>query len=208
MNYINDARTLVNYIESLDSFDIISVPKNQVYSHIGGLFTDIVLQAGLNYNNVVKPRVIHLVFNYPEANTVKGFLNLINIKGLTEIINWRSPIKLQRISDIITFSQCNNIDNCTDLKRFLNIKSNRASFLNLKGIGPKSLDYTLKLLSFDTVAVDRHIVLFVKQAGLQNKDYYSIKSSVEYAADLMDISRTSIDYSIWKYMSEGKNKRN
>ncbi len=206
MNYIKEARALVNYIEGLDSFNTISVPNRQAYSHVGGLFTDIVLQSGLNYNNVVKPRVLNLINKYPEANTVNGFSKLIKNKGLNELLNWRSPLKLQRIKDIVALSINNNVDDCDDFKGFLSVMDNRYAFLNIRGIGPKTLDYSLKLLSFDTVAVDRHITLFVLQAGLYSKDYYTIKKIVEYAADLMDISRISIDLSIWKFMSEGQKK--
>lgn len=206
MNFVKEARELVDYIKRLESFNTIIVSNKPTYSHIGGLFTDIVLQSGLNYKNVVKPRVLHVIKNYPEAKTVNGFAKAINIKGINHIINWNHPVKIKRILDLISFSQVHSINTCKDLSIFLKANNSRLSFLSINGFGPKTLDYTLKLLSFDTVAIDRHITLFVNQAGLNIKDYYSLKNIVEYAADFMNISRSSLDFSIWKYMSTGQNK--
>lgn len=202
MNYIKEARLLVQYIECLDSFTKYYVENTPVYNHIGALFTDIVLQSGLNYKSVVKPRVQNILKKYPEANTVRLFSKLIDEVGVMVVMNWKHPIKLQRMRDIVDFSKNKYIDTCEDLKFSLAEESNRKSFLDLNGFGYKTLDYTLKLLSIDTVAVDRHIVSFVSQAGLNHSDYHQVKSIVEYAADLMEINRTSMDYSIWKYMSE------
>lgn len=204
MNFAKEARQLVNYIECLDTFNIIDIPNKPSYSHIGGLFTDIVLQTGLNYNNIVKPRVLKIINHYPDAYNVKGFSKIIENKGLSELINWKHPTKLQRIINLITFAKINNIDTCNELRVFLTSMVNRSLLLEINGFGPKTLDYALKLLNFDTVAVDRHIASFVKRAGINIQNYYHIKSIVEYAADFMNISRTSIDYSIWRYMSSGE----
>ena len=207
MNFAKEARLLVNYIEGLNSFNKIHKPNKLAYKHIGALYTDISLQSGLNYNNIVRPRVLNVLNKYPNANTVSAFNKLIDSTGLNNIIKWDHPTKLQRVYDIITYSICNDIESCTDLRNHLVINANRLKLLQIKGIGPKTLDYTLKLLSFDTVAIDRHIKVFVQEAGIRTNEYAEIKNIVEYAADFMNISRSSIDYSIWKYMSE-KRKQN
>lgn len=202
MEFVKDARVLVDYIQCLESFNTISVERKPVYNHIGALFTDIVLQAGLNYKSVVRPRVIRILNEYPNANTVAKFDDIISEVGLEKLINWRHPVKIQRVLEVVNFSKDRDIDTCQDLLSFLSITPNHIEFLKINGFGFKTLDYTLKLLSHDTVAVDRHIVAFINQAGLTIKDYHSVKKVVEYAADFMNISRTSIDYSIWNYMSK------
>jgi thermostable 8-oxoguanine DNA glycosylase len=60
----------------------------------------------------------------------------------------------------------------------------------------------MKLLSFDTIAVDRHIISFIESAGLSHANYNSTKKTVEFAADLLNVSRSSLDATIWYYMSE------
>lgn len=48
----------------------------------------------------------------------------------------------------------------------------------------------------ESVAVDRHIYKFISDAGIIYKDYKEVKQIVEYAADMMQISRRTLDYSI------------
>ena len=206
MNFVKEARVLVNYIQSLESFSILDVPNKFAYSHMGALFTDLVLQSGLNYAQVVRPRVLRVLNEYPEASTVNSFNNLIKDKGLIEILNWKHPVKINRMVNLVEFSLKNNIDTCIDFKDYLSEKVNHEHFLELNGIGPKTLDYTLKLLSFDTIAVDRHIKSFLKKSGLNISEYQATKHIVEFAADYMNVNRATIDYSIWKFMSSNELK--
>ena len=59
-------------------------------------------------------------------------------------------------------------------------------------------------MGVESVAVDRHVYEFVSDAGIIYKDYKEAKQIVEYAADIMQISRRALDYSIWLYMSNKK----
>lgn len=204
---IRDARKLVDFIEANTTFELIPSNFCPYHNHVAALFTDIVLQAGLNYKNIVAPRVMRVFNNYPNCETVQEFYNLILEEGLEEIILWKNDIKLNRIYDLIQFCLSNEINTSQELKTYLLISDNRNSFLNIKGFGNKTYDYLLKLLNVDTIAVDRHIFSFLDMAGIYTKDYTYTKNVVETAADLMDISRRSIDYSIWSYMAY-ENKRN
>ncbi len=202
MEIVFEARKLADFIDNLDSFKTIYVHQEFCYYHIGALFVDITLQAGLNYNSVVKPRVQRVLLNYPEADTSLRFHELIENHGLENIIRWKNHIKINRLKRLVTFALENNINTCVDFKIFLMDNKNREEFLKLNGVGPKTVDYTLKLLNFDTVAVDRHIYSFVEKAEIRTKNYAFTKKVVEYAADFLQISRSTMDYSIWKYMSE------
>ena len=44
----------------------------------------------------------------------------------------------------------------------------------------------------------------MSNAGIIYKDYNEAKQIVEYAADIMQVSRRTLDYSIWLYMSNKK----
>lgn len=59
-------------------------------------------------------------------------------------------------------------------------------------------------MGVESVAVDRHVYECVSDAGIIYKDYKEAKQIVEYAADMMQISRRTLDYSIWLYMSNKK----
>lgn len=201
MKLASEARKLANYINKLESFETIYIQNEFVYNHIGALFVDITLQAGLNYKNVVLPRVQRVLLNYPEANTTIRFNKLIEQDGLEKIIKWKNEIKINRLKRLVLFALVNNINTCADFKIFLMQNKNQEEFLKLSGIGAKTIDYTLKLLNFDTVAVDRHIYSFVEMAEIKIVNYAFTKKIVEYAADFLQISRTAMDYSIWNYMS-------
>lgn len=200
------ARKLIDFIENEINLDLIPSNNCPYDKHIGALFTDIILQAGLNYKHIVSPRVNNVYNNYPDAYTVKKFLSVIETNGLENIIQWKHEIKLKRINDLVNFCLNNEIDTAQELKEFLVQEENKKDFLSINGIGSKTYDYLLKLMNVDTIAVDRHIYSFLSKAGIETKDYYFSKTIVEYAADIMSVSRRSIDYSIWTYMAYSEKK--
>lgn len=207
MNLATEARTLADYIQTVNLSFEYETTSNVAYTHIGALYTDIILQAGMNYRTVVYPRVIRVLHEYPTANTVKGFIEVVRREGIANVIKWKHPDKIDRMRNLLDFSTRMSINTCDDLSDFLRIESNHEKLLDIKGIGNKTLDYTLKLLAFDTIAVDRHIYSFVEQAGLPVIDYRTTKKIVEFAADILDVSRSALDYGIWVYMSNKRNRQ-
>lgn len=196
-----NAQKLAEYILTGSEFEVCDPSPCPYNNHIGALFTDIILQAGVNYGTVVHPRVIFVLENYPQAYTVSRFYVTLRKHGIENVLCWNHPVKLQRMYDLLDFCLNNGIQTAHDLKCFLHDINHIASFKKIKGIGDKTYDYLLKLMNVDTVAVDRHIFSFVKEAGIDNNNYQEVKAIVEYAADFLGISRRCIDYSIWSYMS-------
>lgn len=195
-----NARKIVDFISNLYSFELFEVSSVPVYTHIGALYTDVILQSGLNYEHVVKPRVIRVLQSYPEACTLSLFHALLESEGSATVLQWNHFEKIQRMDRFIHFSMSQGIDSIYDLIHFISIAHNQDKVIELKGIGPKTLDYLMKLLGFDTIAVDRHIYKFVKLAGVTELDYNNTKLTVGFAADLLDLSKKTLDYSIWNYM--------
>lgn len=199
-----NARKIVNFIENEDSFILISNKSCYYSHHIGAVIVDSVLQAGLNYKTVVAPRVNNLVNNFPEEVSLSHFIRLIEENKLEAIIKWNHPQKLERIWSVIDFCNKHQIETSEELLDFLVKPQNKPKFLSIKGIGFKTYDYILNLLNADVVAVDRHVFKFVENLGLPSNNYENVKTMIEYAADLMNIPRNVIDYSIWTYMSTDK----
>src|SRR5205085_9313632 len=114
MNCAGKARKLADYMISLHEVNWDCQLANKVsYYHVGALFTDVVLQAGLNYNYVVKPRVQRVLLDYPEEHTVSKFRSLVERESLQVIINWKHRVKLDRFERLLEFCENKGIDSCT-----------------------------------------------------------------------------------------------
>ena len=57
-----------------------------VYGHIGAVLADSVLQAGLNYANVVKPRIASILRTFPHATTVNVLIEVIEREGSSKFL--------------------------------------------------------------------------------------------------------------------------
>jgi hypothetical protein len=199
-----NALRLKEYICGIEGFRFIDPEVCPYKDHIGALFTDSILQAGVNYRSVVRPRVEIVLKRFPRANTVSSFSEVLNHYGIKEVLLWNNDEKIHRMEDLISFCTIHAIETARDLTLFLNDDSGIEKFKEIKGIGNKTCDYLKRLLGFDIVAVDRHVRNFLEAADILYENYYDIKEVVEYAADIMEKSRRTLDYSIWTYMSQKK----
>lgn len=200
----SNALRLKEYIEEMDDFQIIEPNLCSYSNHIGALLTDAVLQAGLSYRSVVWPRVSYVLTAFPEAKTTSSFLRVLQEKGVSNVLQWRNSEKIQRLEELVGFFIRKSIDTTAELADFLRDDGNVESMKEIRGIGDKTCDYIKRLLGFDTVAVDRNIRSFVEKANIKCRNYNDFQETVEYAADFLDCSRRSLDYSIWSYMSHNE----
>lgn len=198
---------LIVFIENHQNFNIIKSNSCFYNTHLGAVLADIILQAGLNYKTVVLPRVLHIYNNYNNACDLNGLINTINEIGIERFLNWKNEIKLNRFLSVLEYLENNSIKTTSELVDHLKDYTNTECFLSIYGIGNKTIDYFLKLMHIETIAVDRHILNFLNQANVNFTNYHSAKKIVEYTADMLNISRRDIDYSIWNYMSEKPRQR-
>jgi len=201
-----NALRLKEYIDTIDNFDFIEPEVCPYRDHIGALFTDAILQAGVNYRSVVRPRVESVLIRFPEADTVTTFSKVLDRYGVREVLHWNNAAKIRRMEDLVSFCSYHDIETAEDLTDFLNSDLGEKQLKEINGIGNKTCDYMKRLLGFDTVAVDRHIREFLVDADIMFDDYFEIKEVVEFAADIIGSSRRSLDYSIWTYMSQKERK--
>ena len=85
--------------------------------------------------------------------------------------------------------------------QWLQKPGNANLLLQLRGVGPKTLDYLKMLVGIPTIAVDRHIKNLVTAIGLEYKQYEDVNKVVSLAADQLGINRNSFDWAIWSYLS-------
>lgn len=202
----SNALRLKEYISQIDDFKFIEPEYCPYINHVGALFTDTILQAGVNYRSVVWPRVAHVLDTFPYATTVSIFAEILENYGTANVLHWSNAEKIQRMNELVLFCLGHQIETSRQLTEFLRYEQNVNMLKDIHGIGNKTCDYLKRLLGFDTVAVDRHIRSFMESADIYCDDYFDIKEIVEYAADFMEKTRRELDYSIWSYMSRKEQK--
>lgn len=201
MNTIIAARTLVKHIDELPDFLFVT-RRGPSYQHVGAILSDTVLQAGLNYHSVVEPRIRRILELYCEARTLPDFASLLHEIGANIVLQWQHHEKPNRLNALTKFFGDRGLVTHNDFGNWMRVPENRIELLGVRGVGPKSVDYLSGLLGIDAVAVDRHLQNFVRHAGVSDHDYDFVKSTVSFAADLLGVSRRSLDFSIWSYQAD------
>lgn len=166
--------------------------------HLGAVLADSVLQAGLNYVTVVRPRVHAILHTHPSHSTISSLLSLIQ-KGSTGVfLNWRHHEKVARFEALVLFMQSWGIEDVRDLKAALISDEFCVAIQTVNGIGPKTVDYMACLVGIDSIAVDRHVRTFAKTVGVENNDYHFLRKSFCCAADLLSLPRREFDAWLWR----------
>jgi hypothetical protein len=196
MSMASDSMKLASFLSSLSGFTS-SIGSRRQYQHMGATISDTVLQAGLNYRTVVKPRIERLITIHPDADTTSSFQNLIAFYGLKTLLNWQDTEKPRRIMELTWFFASEGIETELMACEWLQTPGNAGLLRRLHGIGPKTVDYLGMLVGVPTLAVDRHMMNLVSAAGLQYKSYEDIKSVACLAADRLGISHDSFDQAVW-----------
>lgn len=195
-----DVQRLRDFVLGLSDFHI-QARNGPVYAHMGATICDTVLQSGLNYRTVVAPRVQRLLCRWPSATGTSRFLTMVSRLGLNEVLLWNHPEKPIRIGRLTKFLAERRIENETDLSDWLTLEANCSSLRELKGIGPKTVDYLKSLVGLPAIAVDRHVRTFVGWAGVKLSSYEDVQQIVCKVADSLNIDRKSMDHAIWSYVS-------
>ena len=197
---------LCNYAEKLANFirgkNFAPVAKRKPYYHMGATITDSILQAGLNYNHVVYPRVCKLITKYADYKTTCDFIILMQVAPLSELISWKNPKKLQRVKDLTWFLYNNGLENEDQLAKWLDIEENISQLRKLDGIGPKTIDYLKMLSGSQAIAIDRHLFAFLELAGIPHCSYQEASLIYGKAAELLDIGQYELDKKVWMYMTK------
>lgn len=182
--------------------------RRPIYIHIGALMADAILQAGLSYRTVIHPRISRILINFPETKTLEGVNSIIESNNLENFLMWTHPIKLDRFSSLVQYFNQHKIQTTSILRDHIEDIGFRKGLLGIHGIGLKTVDYISCLSGIETISVDRHIITFAREAGIDLDDYEDIHLVFLYAADLLDISRRDFDYWVWETISTRSRRSN
>ncbi|MDI6452845.1 hypothetical protein [Peloplasma aerotolerans] len=175
-----------------------------VYNHIGAVICDMSLQAGLNYKNVVYPRIEYILNSFASFKTTSQFTSLINIIDIEDILNFHNKRKIQTIKEIFSLLKNENIETVDEMAEWMTTDFNINQINNINGIGPKTLDYLLKLLGIDSMPVDRHLFSFLKLCNIDVIEYYPAQLIYNEVSRKLNINKLDLDTAIWNYMSKNE----
>ena len=195
------SKKLAQYINGLNGFTMVnSIDGN--YENMGATIIDGILQPGIKYSTVVRPRVKQYLSDYPEVTTTTKFLSLIERKDLSKIINWKKNAKTERIKNLTNFLVSENVNTEGDFYNWLAVEQNITKLKSLSGIKDKTADYFKILTGHKTNAIDRHLLDFMKNAGVTVSEYGEAHTIISNTAKILEVDEAYLDHSIWCYMSE------
>ena len=192
--------TLASYIRSLPDF-AVDESLAETPDHIGAIIVDAILQSGMNYEAIVRPRVDSLRAEHPEARTTSGFLALAEAVGLETLIRWNGKVKTERIVAVAQFLQNEGIETRDSLRGWLAQQGNVDRLRQLPGIGNMTADYFKMLAGIETIAPDGLILRFVRQAGIKSGPYLESREMLEELARRLSVNPIALGFSIWRYMA-------
>lgn len=199
LNILEDIQKLINYVKDLNDFVIVET-MDGCYEHMGATLTDAILQAGISYETVVRPRVNLVKTTYPHAQTTSGFKEVLEKNGAENVIQF-SGYKIERLITVVDFLIKENIETEQEFAAWLSKPENITKIKQVKGIGDKTADYLKILVGIETNAVDRHLINFLELAGIPFFKYQTTSEIINKTADMINVRRALFDHSIWRYMS-------
>lgn len=177
------------------------------WDHMGALIVDAALQPRTRYTTTVLPRARKVRVEWPDAATTSGLRARLDTVDLPIFLSWRrtSP-KITKIYELTAVMEQLGVETVDDLAaRFRDpalARATRAALRKVSHVGPKTVDYIAILAgSTDHVAVDQHIAMFVRNAGIDGRSYDQIGEIVRAAAAVLDCTPGALDAAIWQHMS-------
>lgn len=197
LSVLTAARKVAN-LATEDGVEVTSLPLRHSCDHIGAVLADAVLQAGLNYVSVVRPRVDRILVTYPYAITTDVLADIVAQNQVEQFLAWDHSVKIERFKAVVLALCDLNVLDARDLRSRLHDENFCLVLQGLRGIGPKTVDYMACLTGIESVAVDRHIRSYAVKAGVEGTEYQFLKRVFCFAADLLSISRRGFDAWVWQ----------
>ena len=190
---------VVLYIKRIIETD--GIPDSRIrYRQMSAIIVDSVLQAGLNYNNVVKPRIENLLRTYPDYTTTSDFIFLYKQIPISYLINWKNEIKLKRIIDLSNYLFNFDIETSEQFLNWLSEEKNYINITSIKGIGFKTADYLRMLVGYESIPIDRHLFRFFEKLGIDTLDYYKVSEIYNEVSKKIKIKPSILDAILWQHL--------
>jgi hypothetical protein len=124
--------------------------------------------------------------------------------GAAKLLNWNDPEKPNRLLAITQFFINEEVETVSDLATWLSAAANIPRLKKQRGIRDKTADYFKILAGLQAVAVDRHLLNFLEEAGCPARDYTEAQEMIQAAAGQLSVPFAVLDHNIWLRMSRRK----
>lgn len=171
------------------------------YDHMGAKLADAVLQSGVGYEVFVRPRVDRIAANCPTAQTSSGFLALLRSQGPDKVLNLGGGRKLRSIVELTQFFVDRGVETPTHLRSWLQADGNPLLLQTVFGVGPKTVSFLKLLVGLDAIAVDRQILRFVQEAGVDLKAPDRVEAILTKAGRKLSLTGAQVDQLVWRSMA-------
>ncbi|WP_328314916.1 hypothetical protein OG432_34675 [Streptomyces sp. NBC_00442] len=168
------------------------------WTHMGAVICDVSFQPRCTYEATLRPRLLDLQTNWPDAHTVRGFQSRLATHDLAVAMRFKHAQKAATAHAITDLLAANGVDTRDDLHSWLDQQANRAALRTVKGVGPKSIDYIGNLVGRSQIAVDVHLRAFAADAGVPVLPYEQLRAVYEEAAGLLGHDRGGLEHAIWR----------
>ncbi|MFD9013555.1 hypothetical protein [Streptomyces sp. NPDC059552] len=166
--------------------------------HMGAVICDASFQARTRYVSTLRPRLLRLQEEWPDAVTVRGFRDRLATHDLAVAMDFRSPGKVAKAHDITDLLVAEGVDTREDLHAWIARPAGRTALRAVKGVGPKSVDYMGNLVGRSQVAVDVHLRAFAADAGVPQLGYGQLRAAYEEAAALLGHEPGALEHAVWR----------
>lgn len=204
-------------MKSLEGFQLVEAGTPS--KHVGRVIVDWVLQVGHDYEGRVR-RAVQLILQQEQADTISGFIELIENRRLADIINFKTNNTKTVLLSAARFFQRNGVNTFDELYVWLESEENRNNLLTvnsgLKGsvfrVADKTADYIRVLVGhWDAVAVDKGIhgllarmLRLPKSRKSKKWPYKEKRTIVQLAALHLGCTPRDLDRSLYRHYVEVK----
>ena len=148
------------------------------------------------------PRVLRIVDEYPEADTLSRVVQIVDANCSSDFLLWNHYEKIARFELIVRHLEKLHVQSVSDLSELLYQDTAVKQLIQLRGIGNKTIDYMAALTGHDNIAVDRHVKKFATRCDVHINNYIILKRVFSFAADLLNSTRRQFDSWVWKIESQ------
>ena len=130
------AEKLAAFVQGLPDFEFHAIDFGY-NGHMGAIIIDGILQSGISYDTVVRPRVEKIRADFP-SQTTSEFLAFIAANSLAEYLQFRGQ-KIERIQAVTEFLAKEGVETGDDFATWLAVNANEARFKAIKRAFEKSV---------------------------------------------------------------------